>query len=52
MDAEDWPHRKRLFYSWSKFELDYIAELLPGLKSDGAWLGIDDRDANSIWQTR
>ena len=52
MDAEEWPYRKRLFYSFYKFELDYFAKLLPDMTSDGAWLGIEDRDVDSIWQTR
>jgi hypothetical protein len=52
MDSDYWPYRKALFHSIEKSTLDYMAEIIPIVTRDGAWIGIDDQNMDSVWSTR
>ena len=52
MDIDYWPYRKTLFHSIDKSTLDYMSQIIPNATRDGAWIGIDDQNSDSIWSTR
>ena len=52
MDSEAWPYRKQLFYSMNNNDLDYMAHAVLDRDDDRLWIGIDERDLDTVWETR